>query len=453
MSVIRPKPPTEPLQVDLSSAFAAGGLEPRGLALLAPRLEAARADLLAVLLATLDRPRPASGDDAGERAGAETAGLDLPDRLLGDYMTRRPQSDLYAILQAAHRIRDEVDRLIVIGAGGCLHGPRLLFETCCHPLHNELARGERGGRPRLSFTGTAFDNDLVQGLLDLVAPAGRPRSDDLLDRWAMLVADRGAAASAPSTALTTRLFLAALDETRGGDASRRAERLIPIAARSSRLAAVGRAVGCRHAFAIDPALPEACLVFTAAGLLPAAIAGIDVVRFLEGAAAVTRRFREAPAEVNPVLQIAAGLHLAAGRGMHVQMVATPGTRLEAVSRWHDACVQRGVAGGAGGMLDMHLAVGAPRRDPLVVPAVGALCHDADGLDALVGRPWPDVASAAGPDAAAGEARRPPVTILLPRVDEHAVGQLVQLQILAAAIARRLAAAGACPEPLASGRDP
>lgn len=427
MSVIRPKPPTDPLQVDLSSAFVAAGIEGERLAMLAPRLAAARADLL----------------DPAEQA--EAAGLDLPDRLLGDYTTSRPQSELYAILQAAHRIRDTVDRLIVIGAGGCHHGARMLFETCCHPLHNQLSRGDRGGRPRVSFVGDTFDNDLVQGLLDLVAPAGRPASDDLLDRWAMLVADRGRdrGADAPVTApaVTARIFLAALDGSVGGDATRRADRLIPIADPANPLAAVGRAVGCRHAFAIDPALPEASLVFTAAGLLPAAIAGIDVVRFLEGAAALMRRFREAPVEADPVLHMAAAMQLAAGRGMDVHLLAPPGTPLEAVCRWHDAVIDRAAAG-AQGVLDIRLSVAAPRRDPLTVPAVAVGGQDADGLAGLVGSRCADVVSAAEPAATADGPGRPHVTIHLPRVDEHAIGQLVQLQILAAAVARRLAAADA-----------
>ncbi|MFN9367308.1 MAG: hypothetical protein ACK6CT_00870, partial [Planctomycetia bacterium] len=285
----------------------------------------------------------------------------------------------------------------------------------------------------------------VQGLLDLVAPAGRPMSDDLLDRWAMLVADplvvHGAAAPVASTAVSTRLFLAALDASVGGDAGRRAARLLTIAAPTTRLAAVGRAVGCRHTFTMLPGLPEACLVFTAAGLLPAALAGIDVVRFLEGAAAVMRRFREAPVDVNPALQVAGATHCAGGRGMHVQMVAPPAGRLEAVCRWHDACVdRRGTA--AGGLLDIRLVVAEPRRDPLALPAVGAMCDDVDGLDAFVGRRCSDVAGSAGPDAARGGESRPHITIRLPRVDEHAIGQLVQLHVLAAAITRRLFAAGA-----------
>src|SRR5205823_8062565 len=45
-------------------------------------------------------------------------------------------------------------------------------------------------------------------------------------------------------------------------------------------------------------------VFTPAGLLPAAILGLDVRALLLGAAAMTRRFLEEPFERNPVLQYA-----------------------------------------------------------------------------------------------------------------------------------------------------
>ena len=180
MSVIRPKPPEDPIQYDPSAVFAAGTVSRASLGALAARLDAARTESLA----DLDRWR-GGGAKAGE--ALDPAFIDLPERLLADYNTKRPESELFAILQTARRIRDAVDRVVVLGIGGSYMGTRALFEACCHPFHNELPRGERGGRPRLSFEGFNMDNDSVQGLLDLVAPHGKPRGDDLLDRWAALV--------------------------------------------------------------------------------------------------------------------------------------------------------------------------------------------------------------------------------------------------------------------------
>ena len=60
-----------------------------------------------------------------------------------------------------------------------------------------------------------MDNDSAQGLLDLVAPAGAPRSDDLLDRWGVLVVSKSGGTL--ETAIATRLFLQALSASVGGD--------------------------------------------------------------------------------------------------------------------------------------------------------------------------------------------------------------------------------------------
>ena len=95
---------------------------------------------------------------------------------------RTPEAEPGGLLQAARQIRDRVDRVIVLedGSGGL--AARAIFESCAHPCHNDLSRGERGGRPRLVFLGPDLDNDSLQGLLDVVSPAGKPRGSDLLDR-------------------------------------------------------------------------------------------------------------------------------------------------------------------------------------------------------------------------------------------------------------------------------
>ncbi len=44
------------------------------------------------------------------------------------------------IRATADRLAGEVDRVVVLGIGGSYMGARALFEACCHPYHNELAR-------------------------------------------------------------------------------------------------------------------------------------------------------------------------------------------------------------------------------------------------------------------------------------------------------------------------
>src|SRR5947199_3345689 len=71
-------------------------------------------------------------------------------------------------------------------------------------------------------------------------------------------------------------------------------------------------------------------VFTPAGLLPAAVMGLDVRALLLGAATMTKRFLEEPFERNPVLQYAAVSHLMAEEcGKPTRVLAVGSKQLEA----------------------------------------------------------------------------------------------------------------------------
>ena len=407
MSVIRPKLPEDPIEYEPAAVFVLGGSTP-------------------------DRR---NATEAGpERLRKDVIGCAdavRPDHLLDAYNTGggRAGSQLFAVLQAARRIRDTVDRVIVLGDGCGPLGARVIFESCAHPCHNDLSRGERGGRPRLSFVGSPLDNDSMQGLLDLVAPAGKPRGSDLLDQWAIIVG--GTTDDGLGMATATRLLLASLFESVGGDRVALADRLVPITTHAGGLANLAASLGSTSVFTIPEDVGAGASLFTPLGLLPAAVAGIDVVRQLQGAAAMNRRFREAPLAENPVLQFAGvSRHIAEQEGM-ARVLVSPSSQLDAVGRWHGrltATAHRGKT------LTTKLVVREPRRDPLVVPALPACATNADGLDRLTGTFWLDLLAA----ALQNEARSPSPTdtILLPRVDEHSIGQLLQFLVLANLVASR-----------------
>ena len=407
MSVIRPKLPEDPIEYEPAAGFALAGSSPDRRDSAEAGLERARKDVL---------------------GGADVV---RPDQLLDAYNTGggRADSQLFAVLQAARRIRDTVDRVIVLGDGCGPLGARAIFESCAHPCHNDLSRGERGGRPRLSFVGSPLDNDAMQGLLDLVAPAGKPRGSDLLDQWAIIVG--GTTDGGPGMAAATRLLLASLLESVRGDHAEVADRVVPITAHTGGLASLAASLGCTSVFTIPEDVGAGASVFTPLGLLPAAVVGIDVVRLLQGAAAMNCRFRESPVEDNPVLQFAGVSRRMAEQGGMARVFASANSQLDAVSRWHarlTTTAHRGLP------LITNLVVREPRRDPLVVPALPACAVNADGLDHLTGTAWPDLLAAA--HATPARPQQPTDTILLPRVDEHSIGQLLQFLLLANLVASR-----------------
>jgi glucose-6-phosphate isomerase len=366
MSVLRPRPPEDPL------AYDGGGWSPGPLA---DRLAAIR-----------DRLVAAPGD------------VGLAPRTLEDYDTRRPESRLFAILTAARRIREAVDRLVILAGGSIGPATRLLAASGCHPFHDQLPRGERGGRPRLSWLDGRSGNDTLQGLFDMVAPPGGPRADDLLDRWAIMPVELPPAA--PRQRQIEAILLARLSAALGDDSTRLAERVVPIAAGPGDGAAVAERLGCPLRFTAETGLDSAAGVFTAGGLLPAAVAGIDVVQLLKGAAAMLRRFAEAPLAENPPIIDGAIAFAAARSGRAAgRLFLGDDAWVSPLGAWHAAV--RPTAPGAAALVT-RLGSGEPRRDCIIEPPAAE-----------------------------------PAVIGLPRVDEHAIGQLLQLLMLSAAVERQL----------------
>lgn len=397
MSVLRPRLPEEPLAYEAAEE---GGRawEPGGMA---TKLAVARDRILA---------RP-------ER-------VDLPSIMLAEYDTQRRESRLFAILTAARQIRDSVDRLVIIAGGTINPATRLLAATCCHPFHDQLPRGERGGRPRLLWLDRLTDPDTLQGLLDLVAPAGLPRQDDLFERWGVMPVELPGHDPLPMAIL--HILLGPLAVSVGDDARRVAERVVPVAAAGGELTAWALHLGCPTQFVVGADIASPQGVFTAAGLLPASVAGLDVVRLLKGAEAMLRRFAEAPVAENPPLIDAAVAHQAAGeRAAHGRrFIGDQGWR-SLFGQWHAAAWPSPLE--AAGVVT-RLISSEPRRERLVVPPpAGEPSSDSAALT------WGQlVATVSQP--VAGEAA---ATIRLPRVDEHAIGQLLQLCILSAAVEERL----------------
>ena len=139
-------PQNEPIKYDPSGVFIdEHGIKRSDLAELAPRLEAARAETLADVELWNRK-----GTVTPEKQPLDAGFVELPERLLSAYKADRRGSELGRILATAARLRDAVDRVVVLGIGGSYMGARALMEACCHPYHNELSRGERSSsRPTI----------------------------------------------------------------------------------------------------------------------------------------------------------------------------------------------------------------------------------------------------------------------------------------------------------------
>jgi glucose-6-phosphate isomerase len=212
---------------------------------------------------------------------------------------------------------------------------------------------------------------------------------------------------------------------------------------------------------------------SAVGLLPAAAAGADVVELLAGAAAMEARCRTPATSENPALLYAAALHLMdrrKGRHIHVLMPYADALRDTGdwfVQLWAESLGKRSEVGPtpfrAVGATDQHssmqlmmegphdkvvtfVRVAQPRADvSIVVPQIYAGYAE---IAYLHGHTMGELIEAErrASEAALRRAGRPTVSIELPRLDAHAMGELLMLLELATAYAGGLYGVNAFDQP-------
>lgn len=441
----------EVLRYDPAGVMLPGtGLSPADLTQLAPRLEAARREVLA------DQQLWVSGGAVpAEKQPLDAGFMELPERLLADYRAKRGESELGKILATARRLAERVDRVVVLGIGGSYMGARALMEACCHPYHNELSRGERGGWPRIYFEGNNVDNDATQGLMDLL---GRGPTKGVDNLWGLAPISKSGGTL--ETAAATRQFIELLRKSH--TPQELAQFIAPVTGPSGRLHDLATAIGCDPIFCIPDGVGGRFSVLCAVGLLPAALMGLDIIKLLEGAAAMNERFRAAPPGANPVLDYVAVCHLMEEEhGANIRVLSTWGKGLEAAGFWYDQLLSESLGKQGRGATpltvvntrDLHsrgqqhqegrrdklitnVIVEKVRRDPL---PIGRSDFDQDQLNSLATKTLPQVMAAAiaGTNEAYHEDRRPTADLHLPQLNEASLGQYFQMLMLATVVEGRL----------------
>lgn len=309
------------------------------------------------ILLELERIRD---DMSDSNASTEIASINrpvfvsLPSRLLNEYEKDRRGSDLGRLFKRATHLHSVVDRVVVIGIGHRLAGARSILDTCCQPFWNELSRADRGSKPRIVFDDSMTDNDALQGLLHLLdAHKHRPATCEL-DRWALVaigecgdlvsesVAESVSASVAESVAL--QRLLAALERSNEGSLKNLTDLFLPVMQAGNHQAQQIAFPDTLNqdsvdTFEIPNGVQGGFSLFSLAGLVPAALLGVNVIELLQGASAMTQHFKETPASSNVVLQFAALNHLLRTQhGIAVRVMSVWNKSLESFGQWYSELV-------------------------------------------------------------------------------------------------------------------
>lgn len=211
------------------------------------------------------------------------------------------QEELRRIREAAGRIRANSQVLVVIGIGGSYLGARAVIELLDSADHKLASTGG----PEIFFAGNGLSSDALAALLDYVA-----------DRdFSVNVISKSGTTTEPAVAF--RIFRALLEKKYGKEGARTRIYATTDACRGA-LKGLAETKGY-EAFVVPDAVGGRYSVLTAVGLLPIAVAGVDVEALLAGAAEA-RTALLVPGSENPAWQYAAARNALYESGKRVELL-------------------------------------------------------------------------------------------------------------------------------------
>ena len=396
-----------------------------------------------------------SGNIPPEKEPLDSGYIELPKKILAEYRNDPSGSELGRILATARRVQESVDKVVVLGIGGSYMGARALKESCCQPYFNELSRADRGGRPRVYFEGNNVDNDSVHGLLNIL----NQKDADFDAPYAIVVISKSGGTL--ETAVSFRTFLANL-ENQLADKSQLGNLVVPVTGTSGKLFDLSNSIGCKDIYHVPDGVGGRFSVTSAVGLLPAAVMGLDVVAFLEGAVEMTDHFKSAAASENVVMNYVGINHLLEEmRGVNSRVLSVWSSRLESVGLWYDQLLAESLGKQEKGAFpltavntrDLHSRAQQHqegRRDKVMNNLINAEWNcdpisvesserNEDQLNEFAGKTVPEIMEAAiqGTNEAYESDNRPTTDLIMPKISEKYVGQFFQMMMLATSLEGRL----------------
>ncbi|OUM94577.1 MAG: glucose-6-phosphate isomerase [Thermobacillus sp. ZCTH02-B1] len=222
------------------------------------------------------------------------------------------------IKAAAARIRETSDALVVIGIGGSYLGARAAIEMLSHSFYNLLPAGKRQG-PLVLFAGNNISSTYVAHLLELLE--GKD--------WSINVISKSGTTTEPAIAF--RIFREKLEQKYGKEEARK--RIYATTDRSKgALRKLAEAEGY-ETFVIPDDVGGRYSVLTAVGLLPIAVAGIDIDAMMQGAADAMREYANPNLAENGAYQYAAVRNILYRKGKTTEILVNYEPNLHYFAEW------------------------------------------------------------------------------------------------------------------------
>jgi glucose-6-phosphate isomerase len=360
----------------------------------------------------------------GEGAGADFLGwVGLPSSITPEFL-----ADIKA---TAAGLRERAEVVIVIGIGGSYLGTKTVLEALGNPF--SVLQKERRD-PVILFAGHTISEDYMAGLMEAVA-----------DRSiATIVISKSGTTTEPAIAF--RIVKQEIEKRYGVEEA--ASRIVAItdAARGA-LKSVADGAGYKT-YVIPDDVGGRYSVLTPVGLLPLAVAGVDIDALVAGAVAMEAATAPSvPFDRNPAAIYAAARSALYRRGFKIEILAAYEPGLQYFAEWWKQLYGESEGKEGKGIFpagvifstDLHsmgqyiqegerilfetvISVAAPEREMRIERAE----NDGDGLNFLAGKRISEVNRMAelGTMLAHVDGGVPNIRVEIPRIDARSLGELI-----------------------------
>ena len=222
------------------------------------------------------------------------------------------------IKQAAEKIKNDSEVLIVIGIGGSYLGARAAIEFLRHGFYNNVSKEIRK-TPEIYYAGNSISAAYLKQLIDVVG-----------DRdFSVNVISKSGTTTEPAIAF--RVFKELLEKKYGREEA--ARRIYATTDQAKGALKKLAAEEGYETFVVPDDVGGRFSVLTAVGLLPIAVSGADIDKLMEGAASGRKLALESEFAENDALKYAAVRNILHRKGKAVEILANYEPSIHYVSEW------------------------------------------------------------------------------------------------------------------------
>ncbi|WP_427339343.1 glucose-6-phosphate isomerase [Caloranaerobacter sp. DY30410] len=235
-----------------------------------------------------------------------------------DYPINYDKDEFERIKLAAERIKENSDVFIVVGIGGSYLGARAAIEALGHTFYNILPKDKRK-TPEIYFVGNNISGTYLRHLLDVI------QDKDI----SINVISKSGTTTEPAIAF--RILKEYMEKKYGKEEARKR-----IFATTDKVKGALRKLAEEEGyetFVIPDDVGGRFSIFTPVGLLPIAVAGIDIDKIIEGAKAGREEYMAEDLEKNPCYQYAALRNILYRKGKNIEILVSYEPYLHYLAEW------------------------------------------------------------------------------------------------------------------------